>query len=207
MTFNELQNNWQSQQPEPKLAIDPDLLLKEVKRNQRNFESIIFWRDVGEVGVAVVLIPIFLYPGIKDKLWPLCLLAFLCFWIAAFMVVDRIIQKRRRPCLSDSLINCTKSSLAQVNHQVWLLKNVLWWYLGPLGAGLLIWFGSCGISVMISEHPSTGTVLFILGCIVGTLLLYWGIYWLNQYAVRSELIPRKNELEDLLNSLKNAEVL
>lgn len=204
MTFDELQKAWQSQQTDPKLAIDPDLLLKEVKRNKEYFESAILRRDVGEIGCAVLLVAVFLYFGIKDNLWPMWLLALLCLWVGVFMVVDRIVQKRRQPCLSDSLFNCVESSLAQINHQVWLLRNVLWWYLAPLGAGMIIWFSYCGISVMISENPTFGYLFFILACIIGTILLYWGIYYLNQRAVRKELQPRKKELEELLNNLRDS---
>ena len=206
MTFDELQKTWQSQQANPRLTIDPDMLLKEVERNKKSFEAAVFWRDVREIGVAILLVAVFLYFGIKDSLWPMCLLALLSLWVGVFMVADRIVQKRRQPCLSDSLFNCVKTSLAQINHQVWLLKNVLWWYLAPLGVGLIIWFSYCGISVMISKNPSVGYLLFFLACIVGTILLYWGVYWLNQWAIRKELVPRKNELEDILDSLKNAEV-
>ncbi len=205
MTFDELQKTWQSQS-NFKLKIDSDMLLREVKRNKRNFESAIFWRDVREVSVAVMLFFYFLYFGIKHSLWPLSLLALLCLWISVFMVADRAVQKRKQPCLSDSLFNCVKSSLAQINHQVWLLKNVLWWYLSPLGIGLLIWFSYCGLMVIMSEseEPSLGYLLFILTCIIGTICLYWGIYWLNQRAVRKELLPRKEELESLQHSLENS---
>ena len=203
MTFDELQKTWQSQQVVPKLVIDPDLLLKEIKRNKKCFESAILRRDVGEIGCAVLLIGVFLYFGIKDNLWPMWLLALLCLWVGVFMVTDRIVQKRKQPCLSDSLFDCVKSSLAQINHQVWLLRNVLWWYLLPLGAGLVIWFSYCGISV-INENDdlSLGFLLFILTCIIGTILLYWGIYLLNQSAIRKQLTPRKHELEELLISLE-----
>lgn len=203
MTFDELQNTWQSQS-NLKLEIDSDTLLREVKRNKRNFESAIFWRDVREVSVAVMLFFFFLYFGIKHSLWPLSLLAILCLWVSVFMVIDRVVQKRRQPCLSDSLFICIKSSLAQINHQIWLLRNVLWWYLAPLGAGLIIWFSYCGLIVIISEEPSLRYLLFILACIVGTICLYWGIYWLNQMAVRKELLPRKEELENLQRSLENS---
>ena len=203
MTFDELQNTWQSQS-NLKLKIDSDTLLREVKRNKRNFESAIFWRDVREVSVAVMLFFFFLYFGIKHSLWPLSLLAILCLWVSVFMVIDRVVQKRRQPCLSDSLFICIKSSLAQINHQIWLLRNVLWWYLAPLGAGLIIWFSYCGLIVIISEEPSLRYLLFILACIVGTICLYWGIYWLNQMAVRKELLPRKEELENLQRSLENS---
>ena len=206
MTFDELQETWQSQKGDFRLTIDSNVLLKQIQRNKEYFESVVFWRDVREVSVAVILFFFFLYFGIKHSLWPLSLLALLCLWVSVFMVADRIVQKRRQPRLSDSLFNCIKSSLAQINHQVWLLRNVLWWYLSPLGAGLLIWFSYCGLMVIMSEseEASLGYLLFILVCIVGTIFLYWGIYWLNQRAIRKELTPRKHELEELFNSLKNA---
>ena len=35
------------------------------------------------------------------------------------------------------------------------------------------------------------------------VIVFAGVYWLNQYAVRSELEPRRQELETLLMSLKD----
>ncbi len=69
MTFDELEKSWQSQQENYKLKIDSNLVLKEIKRNQGSFESAIFWRDVREVGVAIMLVAVFLYFWIKDSLW------------------------------------------------------------------------------------------------------------------------------------------
>ena len=203
MTFDELQKTWQSQQADPKLAIDPELLLKEIKRNKKSFESTILRRDIVEIGVAFLLVPYFLFGGIKLNAWPLYLLALACLWVGGFMVADRMVQKRRRPCLSDSLFNCVKSSLAQINHQVWLLRNILWWYLLPLEAGFITWFSYRGISVMNkSDELPLGDLLYILG----TILLMWGIYWLNQWAIRKELAPRKHELKERLMSLENTMV-
>lgn len=202
MTFDELQKNWQAQKSDPKLAIDPDLLLREIKRNKISFECSIFWRDFREVGIAIIMFVYFLFIGIKNSLWPMLLLALICLWVGVFMVADRIVQKRRQPCLSDSLFNCVKNSLGQINHQIWLLRNVLWWYLAPLGVGILICFGHFGLILMQIEKPPIGLMLFFLACVVGTILLCWGIYWLNQRAIRIELAPRKHELEDILNSFK-----
>ena len=33
-------------------------------------------------------------------------------------------------------------------------------------------------------------------------LLYWGIYWLNQFVVKKNLEPRRQELETLLTGLE-----
>jgi len=214
MTFDELQKTWQSQQASPKLAIDPGLLLKEVKRNKERFESTIFWRDVREIGAGFVTSVFFFagsvffwLVGLKSLVWPLLLLVVLCTGVGVFILVDRIVQKRKCPEHGGALVGYIESSLTQVIHQIWLLKNILWWYLLPLGGGLIIWFSSCGLMVIMTKcrEASLGYLLEMLTCIVGTILLYWGIYWWNQRAVRKELIPRKDELENLLNSLKNAD--
>ena len=201
MTFDELQKTWQSQRASFKLTVDSDLLLREVKRNKRFFESAIFWRDVREVGVAFIMFLFFLYFGLKMKIWSLHATALLTLSVGVFMVVDRIIQKRKRPELTGALMVYIENSLAQVVHQIWLLKNVLWWYLLPLSIAIAVFIGH--LAWLIRDLPGRGLIFLSVYCVF-CVLLFWGVYLLNQRAVRKELNPRKEELEQLLNSLKNA---
>ena len=215
MTFDELQKTWQQQQSGFSINIDSDMLLREVKRNKKSFESVIFWRDVREIGTGFV-VSVFLFAacvffwslGLKNFVWPLLLLIVLGTGVGTFILVDRIVQKRKCHEHGGTLMGYIESSLTQVLHQIWLLKNILWWYLLPLGGGLLIWFSSCGLMVIMLKgmKASLGYSFFILASMIGTILLYWGIYRWNQRAIRKELTPRKHELEDLLNSLKNANI-
>ena len=198
MNFEELQKAWQSQNPGATVTINTDLLLKEVRRNQHHFWMTIFWRDAREVGVAAFLTWLFLHWAIRDREWSLYLLSFSCFGVGLFMLVDRWLQRRKRPVTNDPLRSCIEASLLQVNHQTWLLKNVFWWYLLPLAAaiGISICAGiwrtrQAGFSVM------KGWVVFVMFGV----LIYWGVYWLNQFVVRKHLEPRRQELESLLASL------
>jgi hypothetical protein len=200
MTFNELQKTWQKDTSSSKLTIDSDLLLREVKRNKEHFESTIFWRDVREAGGSFVLAVFFLYQGMKFNLWSLYLPALACIFVGVFMVIDRVIQKKKPPKPSDSLAGCIKISLAQVEHQIWLLRNVLWWYLLPFAIGIALFWGHVGWRV---RNDSGAGLIFIGGCFVGLIILYTGVYYLNQYAVRKGLMPRKQELESLLKNLSN----
>jgi hypothetical protein len=206
MTFDELQKTWQAQQTGLKLSIDPDLLLREIKRNKRNFDSTVLWRDVREVGVAIAVSILFLHLGLKNSLWPFFLLALLCLYIAVFMIVDRIFQKRKRPVLTESLMGWVKSSLAEVDHQIWLLKNVFWWYLLPPNIGFAIFFGYLAWG---TTRELVGTVLVIVlltlfGCFAFCILISMVIYYMNRHVVRKELSPRRAELEQLRNSLVEA---
>ena len=208
MTFNELQKNyWQKDATAAKLTIDSDMLIREVKRNKNVFESTIFWRDFREVGVSNVMVGEFLHGAFKSRenIWvagSLVVVALMCLYVAAFFLVDRRIQRKKDPRHTDPLLACLESSLTQVNHHIWLLKNVFWWNLLPLGAGIALFFFV--VTWNLLKVLPAGSVLAMFGVVLlFVLLVFWGVYWLNQYAVRKGLIPRREELETLMKSIAN----
>ncbi len=192
---------WQTQTSQTRLTMDAELLLKEVRRNRRYFTAMIFWRDVREVGTCLLMVPLWLYLGVKNSspwTWYLTVPALL--WIAGYMLADRMRHKRQRLEPGEPLRQCVESSLAQVEHQIWLLRNVLWWYLLPIALPLLAFFGQ-----VAWQERSGGwwTAIAMSGGVALGVIVFAGIYWLNQYAVRSDLEPRRRELETLLTSLKD----
>jgi hypothetical protein len=192
---------WQTQSSQAHLAIDAELLLEQVQRNQRHFIATIFWRDVREIGTSLLMVPLWFYLGSKFSLpwsWYLSVLALM--WIAGFMLVDRIRHRQRPLEQGQPLRQRLESSLAQVDHQIWLLRNVYWWYLLPIAVSILAFF------VHVSWHQwSVGwwTALSITVPVLVVAVVFAGIYWLNQYAVRCYLAPRRQELETLLISLED----
>jgi hypothetical protein len=192
---------WQTQPSQTRLTIDAELLLKEVRCNERYFSAMIFWRDVREVGVCLVTVPVWLYLGAKFSLpwtWYLAVPALL--WVAGFMLVDRMRHARQPPGPGEPLRQRVESSRAQVEHQVWLLRNVLYWYLLPLALPVAAFFAQ------VAWQESGGgwwAALALGGVIAPAVIVFAGIYWLNQYAVRCELEPRRQELEALLMSLED----
>lgn len=200
MNFDDFQKTWQSHNPGASVTINADILLKEVRYNQQQFWATIFWRDVREVGVALLLTAFFLYAGIRHRDWTNDLLALAACGVGTFMVVDRLIQRKKQPVKNDSLKVCAESSLQQVIHQIWLLKNVFWWYLLPFAVALEIFFCS---RAWHSRHNPVMMACHLFAPTLIVVLLYWGIYWLNQFAVRKILEPRRKNLESLLASLDN----
>ena len=194
MNFEDIQKSWQNQKAAGQISINAELLLKEVRRNQQQFRATILFRDVREVGVAFVLTVLFVYLAICQQDWTNYLIAVACFGVGTFMVVDRRLRRGKLPESHDSLRGCIEMSLAEVRHQIWLLKNVLWWYLLPIGASVVfsvLWSG---------RHAATGLIGPLIS--VGVIVLVNGyIYWLNQHAVRKSLEPRRRELESLLAGL------
>jgi len=199
MNFENLQKAWQTQDAGAQANINTDRLLEEVRRKQQQFRATIFWRDVREVGVAFLLTLYFMQHGLRHDDWTDCLAGLACFGVGAFMVVDRMRQRRKEPTTNDPLKAWIESSLNKVSHQIWLLKNVFWWYLLPIAAALAI---SIGHSTWHARNAGLPVATVWIFCAVVIGGLYWGIYRLNQFAVSKELEPRRQELEALLASLK-----
>src|SRR5262245_6429398 len=144
MNFEDLQKSWQNQGRTP-ITINSDLLLKEVRRNQEQFRTMIRGRDLREVTVFLMLVPSFAFGGWLMH-WSLYLCAFACAVEAAFFVLDRRLQEKKTPDLHESLKDCAATSLAEVTHQIWLLRNVHWWYLLPLFLPMILFFAWCAWS-------------------------------------------------------------
>jgi hypothetical protein len=201
MNPDDFKQAWQTQTSQTRLMIEGDLLLKEVRRNEQYFTAMIFWRDVREVGVALLLVPVWFYLGAKLALpWAWYLMVPALVWVAAYMLVDRMRhhEKLREP--AEPLRQRVENSLAQVEHQIWLLRNVLWWYLLPLILPSLAFIGQ------VAWRERSGgwwTALAATVVVMVVAVVFAGIYWLNQYAVRAALGPRRQELEALLMSLKD----
>lgn len=201
MSADDLKQAWQSQSSQPRLTIDTELLLKEVRQKQHQFTAIIFWRDAREIGISLLMIPVWIVMGISLKLpWAWYLMIPGILWIAGFLLIDRLRQGRKFSDPAGSLRQRVQSSLAQVDHQIWLLRNVNWWYQLPIALPMLAFFGQ-----IVWDQRATGWEAVAAGAIFLLIVAIFmiGIYWLNQYAVRTDLQPRRKELELLLDSLQD----
>lgn len=164
----------------------------------------IFWRDFREVVVALVMLPLWFVMGYALSLpWTWYLTVPALLWIMGFIFVDRMRHPQKSPGPGDSLLTSAKDSLAQVEHQIWLLRNVAWWYLMPFTISILAFFTQTfwGISDYWFEFLVSTAISFAF-----LFVIYGFIYWLNQYAVRKQLEPRRQELVALLASLRDEAV-
>jgi hypothetical protein len=210
MKFEDLQNQWQKEGANAAVQINYDILLKEVKRGKSYFDAMVFWRDVREIVVGVALVIFFLVVGIKHDFWPLLFMSGCILFICLFLFMDRIRNTKNR--LTDgTLKDCVGNSLAEVNHQIWLLRNVFWWYLLPGLLGFLVMSFWMEIFINRGVQASLGEPKTVLSSMLDFLVSLWlpaalfvGVYWLNQWAVKAELLPRKKELEDLLCSIDDS---
>ena len=195
-----LQEAWQSQ-PQP--AIDADQLVGEFHRGQKQFAATIFWRDVREVGVSLILLPVWVGMGVGIGLpWTWYLVMPALVWIVAFMTADRMRLRRRRAQPGDPLVRGVESSLAEVEHQIWLLRNVHWWYLLPLAVPMLAFFAHIFWRLSRGNVWEAAIATSLATVIVG--ITYTWIYWINQKAVRIRLSSRvAREITSMLKGLSD----
>ena len=200
MKFDDLQSQWQSHDHSQPLNIAMDLLLKEVRNSHRQFESVLFRRDAVEVTIGICLFLVFGLVGIKRADWAWLLLAFTCLGVASFFVIDRFIQRARRPDNSGTLEASIQASQFTVRHQIWLLKNIIWWYMLPIVMG---W--SIVVFRDMWRHPleDAGWHLFMRIYVGLCCAFFVFVYWLNQNAVKKQLEPRIKELQQMQVQLEN----
>jgi hypothetical protein len=196
MNDEDLQKLWQNQ-PERRLtaAVGTDLLAK-AQEQHRKFQRTIFWRDFREVGVAFGLIPFWVWGALRSHApWTSYLMVPALLFVAGFLIVDRLRHRSDRPHPDGPVLESLRKALREVEHQIWLLRNVLWWYITPILAVLLI----IDFDRFARGRDSIGE--FTQDVLV-TLALGAGIWWLNQYAVKRSLEPRRSELQSLLDELR-----
>jgi hypothetical protein len=141
MAPDEYQQAWQAQSSQQRVTVDADLLLKEVQRSQRGFRATIYWRDFREVGIALLLLPLWFYLGaVTSSPWTWYLTMPVLVWMAGFMLVYRKRHMKKPSEPGQPLLHCVKNSLDEVEAQIWLLRNILWWYLLPPSASISAYF-------------------------------------------------------------------
>ena len=194
MEFDELEKQWREQDAKGQVVVDQEALLKQVRRNQRNFERTIFYRDFREIAVALVLVPYCVWSGIEEGLpWTWYLMIPGLLWVAGYLFFNRRAQKVEQLKSATTLRASAAHALDQIQHQIQLLKNVFWWYLFPIALPMLIFF--VHVALMAGDWWGLANKVIYGG------LVNWGIYEWNQRAVRKNLIPRTEELYEFLDSL------
>ncbi len=203
MEIDKYQLAWKSDAAQVLVSIDTDLLTKEMQRSQQSFRSTVFWRDARELGVGLLFIPLWIYLGIAMALpWTWYLEIPAAIWVIGFVIFDRRRNPHKTGEPSESLLHCAKESLRQVEHQIWLLRNVFWWYLLPSLVAIMSFF------VHVAWRVSSdwwGFLAALSGPVLIGLVVNVVVYLVNQLAIRFDLEPHHQELLKLVASLEDDE--
>ena len=220
MNLEELQHAWENQpSPYDLLRIkDPETLVKRFQEKSKGFTLLIYWRDIRESVVAFAVAVFFFWTIAGTSLLIAGITAACMSFVGVFIIVDRVVQRRKQPEASESILNNIRAALVEVEHQIWLLRNVIWWYLGPIYIATIVYmYTALTLPLPWSEVPwsempqfdSLFTLVFVGGVFVFVAAVIAGgnvfLYVVNQRAVRDDLEPRRAELVELLESLESPE--
>lgn len=201
MEPDKYQQAWQAQKSQTRVTIDADLLLKDVQRHQRNFRNEVIWGDVGELAIVCLLLPIWIYLGVKTSSpWSWYLTIPVLIWYVLFRLMYRKRHKQKPSEPDEPLLQCVKNSLIQIEDQIWLFRNVFWWSLLPLSISFLAFL----IHVFLPAANHWWEFLIALFfSVLAFGVPYGAIYFGTQRTVRSKYEPRRQELLTLLASLED----
>lgn len=205
MNFEALQTAWQRQPITRTASPDVRWELMQTRADSRAFRRSIFWRDVREVLASVVVAVIFgriawAAQSEGDPAWPAWLATAMPVGVALFLLSDQIVMRRRLAPRGDPLRVEIARAAAGVRHQIYLLRRLVWWYLGPLalsGVFLGLQMGLYGLT----ELPAVARMAIGGLVLLPFLPAGWWVWTLNQKAVRTKLAPRLAELEQRLAEL------
>lgn len=196
MTNEELKEIW-AQHPasDRSIRLAPEAIWQLAEESAR-FERTITWRDAREWGATVLIAGALLF----FAFWPPAI-----HWlpiIAAILVclpmtyASAVRRKRPAPEPSRSLGEHLRDSIASVQLQIRLLRAVLWWYLAPIALVMLL----VSFDDRLFRRLHFDARFFVMNAV--TLAVFYGIWRLNQRAVRKDLEPRLRELEGTLAELE-----
>ena len=205
MNLDEMKSRWREQQ----LALADrqfDDLLANVRSQAEQFEAKILRRDRIEAGAALFVAAFFAMSLWKLDMPPVMAVGIVICMVAALQVSWTLRWTRLRdpqPAPDAPLVEFTRMTLTRLDRQIVMLRNVTWWYTLPLLSGVAVALG--GILWGIPELPVATSAIFSIAFLLCLILAGFIVYRINQTALNRELLPRRRQLQELLQALNESD--
>lgn len=200
MSLEEFQKAWKSEELQPQVTFNVELLAREVERSSEAFRSSIFRRHLGQIEAVIWIILTWCLMGyFMSPPWTWYLMIPVLLWMAIVYAVT-LKQNARHPVVSGQpVLDSVKGSLSQVEHQIRLMRNLPWWNLLPTAVAMLVFFAQA------TWHTNLPWWARLLVIGLWALLLYVAFRWMwrmNDLSVQRELEPRRSELKRVIGNLE-----
>lgn len=188
MNLDDFKSTWQQQQQE--LGGRADHVIHAVRSRMSSFDRTIWLRDMRETIAAIGLFAYYSFCLFLPQNWLAKCGAGLGM-VACIMIMGILYWARQKGKVARTdlpVADYCKAELTRVDRQIWLLRKVHWWYLGPI-------FIAVAVQMAAIKQDLSGLILLL----TFVLPLFGFIYWLNRVAIRSQLLPLRDELTSAIN--------
>jgi hypothetical protein len=179
-----------------------DAAAADVVARTAKLERAIVRRDLVEAAAAVVVLVFF---GVFLWFVPvptLMMIGVVIIMLSAVEIVAVMVWTRHRderPNHDAPLLEFYRAELRRVQRQIQLLKNVTWWYSGPMMVGCCVMM--FGLLHSVPELPSLVFYGFLAAFFACFLAATFIIARINARAVEKNLVPVRDELAELVRAL------
>lgn len=184
MEFEEMKKIWNQQNNEPMYAINETALHRSIRAKRDRARHLSNINDIGLIIIAILTSVILLLTGsnhIYDYLSAVMLLL-----IAGYVLIGRRGRKRVERHFDRSMLGDLDHAIANVNYEIKRNKTFIWWFMLPVGVPMFL-------NLVQGAAPSWKWLI-----ILPVFLLAFGVV---QWELRSKLLPRRQRLEALRNTL------
>ncbi len=193
MEESELKFLWKSVSDFEIVTFEKELLNQEVRQHVRSFNKKILVRDIVEIGMALMLIPIgifiaYLIPDFFIRTGAILLVP------SALVIIYKILKTRKikKPVHRfTSNQEYLANNLAYYQNQKQLLGSVLYWYILPPGI--------CALLILTGLDLPALKFYYALAITMG---VGYVVYWLNKVTITKKIDPLIKRLEEELKELK-----
>ena len=189
MDFDSLGGAWVNQPS--RAGVPEDEMVAAVGARAAELDRVVRLRDRIETWGALLAMPIFASVAVVGRFGVsrigAAILALACLLIPIWF------RRARRPPPDPTLpiAQMLSQELDRVRAQQRLLGTVLWWYLAPLGIGVVLFLAGPLDSPWLVGLVALGVAAF-----------FGGLFRLNRRAIREDLEPRARELENWIAGLR-----
>ena len=195
MNPSEMENIWNKQKAIELTGENIAKVAAAVCAVDQKFRRTIWWRDLREIGAALIMAALV---GLTGQTWLRWIAAASCLFVTGVIIWSRIaVRERSREV---SVVDQVQQMIRETEMQIQLGRSVLWWYLLPCTVGIA--------AVALDRALATGRLsreldpVNLAFFVVTVGAVYGVIYWLNQRAVRKQLEPRRARLRNMLADLR-----
>lgn len=188
MNASELEEIWKRQKAVDSSPENIAQIAAAVQLIDQKFKRKIWWRDLREVGAAIVGAVVF---GVVGLTWLRWIAVASCLFVAGYILISR--RAVRSVSETSSLAERLYQMIRETEIQIGLLRSVLWWYLLPCAVAT--------VAFVVDRLPRTFSPARLI-VFFGTMsIFYIAAYWINQRVVRKALEPRRASLQHALTDV------